>query len=261
MELRIENLARSKKELTNDAIARALNGEWERAAEMNRVILDLCPGDVEAMNRLGKALMELGQYEEARKVLGEVVRTSPYNTIAKKNLARLDQLGSAPTPNKQVRKGGGAPQIFIEESGKSGTTVLQKPASGRVVASIAPGDPVTLEVESGPVISVYARDGEYLGRVEPKLGKRLISLINGGNRYEAAIIGVNDRGISIIIREIYRHPSLHNVCSFPTKSKEENRVYLSDSFLRYIEDNNLEEDDEEAAVIDDSSDEESEWEE
>jgi hypothetical protein len=54
---------------------------------------------------------------------------------------------------------------------------------------------------------------------------------------------------------------LHNVCSFPTKSKEENRVYLSDSFLRYIEDNDLEEEDEEAAIIDDSSDEESEWEE
>jgi hypothetical protein len=97
--------------------------------------------------------------------------------------------------------------------------------------------------------------------VEPKLGKRLIGLINGGNRYEAAIIGVNDRGISVIIRETYRHTSLHNVCSFPTKSREENRVYLSDSFLRYIEDNDLEEEDEEAAIIDDSSDEESEWEE
>jgi hypothetical protein len=139
--------------------------------------------------------------------------------------------------------------------------VLQRPASGRVAASIAPGDPVTLEVENGAVISVYARDGEYLGRVEPKLGKRLTGLVNGGNRYEAAIIGVNDRGISIIIRETYRHPSLHNVCSFPTKSKEENRVYLSESFLRYIEDNDLEEDDEEAAVIDDPSDEDSEWEE
>ena len=260
MELRIENLARSKKELTNDAIARALNGEWERAAEMNRVILDLCPGDVEAMNRLGKALIELGQYEEAREVLGEVVRTSPYNTIAKKNLARLDQLGSAPTPNKQVRKGGGAPQIFIEESGKSGTTVLQKPASGRVVASIAPGDPVTLEVENGAVISVYARDGEYLGRVEPKLGKRLTGLVNGGNRYEAAIIGVNDRGISIIIRETYRHPSLHNVCSFPTKSKEEHRVYLGDRLFRYEEESDLEEEEEEGAIVDEAE-EESEWEE
>jgi hypothetical protein len=260
MEVRTEHQVRSKKELTRDAIALALNGEWERAVEVNQVILDLCPGDIEAMNRLGKALIEVGHYGEAREVLGEVVRTAPYNTIAKKNLARLDHLGSAPVPNKQVRKGGGARQIFIEESGKSGTTVLQKPVSGRVAASIAPGDPVILEVEKGSAINVYARGDEYLGRVEPKLGKRLIGLINGGNRYEAAVIGVNDQGISIIIRETYRHPSLHNVCSFPSKSKEEHRVYLGDNLLRYIEDNDLEEDEEEAAIIDDSSD-DSEWEE
>lgn len=262
MELKTENHVRSKKELTKDAISLALNGEWERAAQVNRALLDLFPGDIETMNRLGKALMEVGRYSEAREVLEDVARTSPYNSIAKKNLARLDQLQSAPATGKQTRKGGGAPQIFIEESGKSGTTVLQKPASGAVVASIAPGDPVNLKVEKGAVINVYARDDEYLGRLEPKLGKRLITLINGGNRYEAAVIGVNEQGISVIIRETYRHPSLHNVCSFPTRSKEEHRVYLGDSFLRYIEENDLEEDDEEeAAIVDDSAEEDSEWEE
>lgn len=260
MELKMEYQVRSRKELAKDAIALALNGEWERAAEVNRILLDLSPGDIEAMNRLGKALMEIGRYEEAREVLGEVTRTSPYNTIAKKNLARLDQLERTPAPSKQARKAGGAPQIFIEESGKSGTTVLQKPAAGTVVASIAPGDPVNLRVENG-VINVYARENEYLGRVEPKLGNRLVRLIGGGNQYEAAVIGINDQGISVIIRETYRHPSLHNMCSFPSRSKEEHRVHLGDNLLRYMEDSDLEDDeDEEAAIIDDSSD-DAEWEE
>jgi tetratricopeptide (TPR) repeat protein len=261
MELKMENQVRSRKELTKEAIALALNGEWEQAAEMNRILLDLFPSDIEAMNRLGKALMEAGRYGEAREVLAEVTRTAPYNTIAKKNLARLDQLEMAPAPTKQTRKAGGAPQIFIEESGKSGTTVLQKPASGTVAASVAPGDPVNLKVENSGVINVYAREDEYLGRMEPKLGKRLVRLIGGGNRYEAAVIGINEQGISIIIRETYRHPSLHNVCSFPSRSKEEHRVYLGDNLLRYMEDNDLEDDeDEEPAIVDDSSD-DSEWEE
>lgn len=257
--LKTENRVKSKKELSKDAIALALKGEWEQAAEVNQVILDLLPGDVEAMNRLGKALMELGRYHQAREVLDQVVRLSPYNTIAKKNLARLDQLESAPAPNKQVRKAGGAPQLFIEESGKSGTTVLQKPAKGRVVAAIAPGDPASLVVEHN-VISVYTRDDEYLGRVEPKLGRRLIRLIEGGNRYEAAVIGVKDQGISIIIRETYRHPSLHNVCSFPTKSKEEHRVYLGDRLFRYEEESDLDEEEEEGGIVDEAE-EGSEWEE
>ena len=57
MNLRIENQVKSRKDLTKEAISLALSGEWEQAAGVNRDILDAVPGDVEAMNRLGKALM------------------------------------------------------------------------------------------------------------------------------------------------------------------------------------------------------------
>ena len=73
--------------------------------------------------------------------------------------------------------------------------------------------------------------------------------MDGGNQYQAAIIGVSDHGISITVRETYRHQSLQNVCSFPTKSKEENRVYLSETMVRYTmeddedEEGGIEEDD------------------
>ena len=45
--------------------------------------------------------------------------------------------------------------------------------------------------------------------------------MRGGNRYEATIIGVSQQGISIIIREVYRHRTLQKVYSFPTKAKGE----------------------------------------
>ena len=248
---------KSIKELSQAAISLALQGEWERAAEMNQVIIDVTPNDVEAMNRLGKALMELGEYGRAREVLDRVVTAAPYNTIAKKNLARLSQLESTPAPVKGARKSGRVPQLFIADSGKSGTTVLQKPASGRVIASVAPGEPVSMALE-GNAINVYARDDDYLGRIEPKLGRRLSRLIEGGNRYEAAVIGVNERGVSIIIREIYRHPSLHDVCPFPTQSKE---VYLGDNLLPYMEDRDLEDEEDLSPVSVVDEDGNSEWDE
>ncbi|MBM3943009.1 MAG: tetratricopeptide repeat protein [SAR202 cluster bacterium] len=255
-----------KRDLTKEAIDLALKGEWDAASQVNREILDQFADDVDSMNRLGKALLELGQYGEARVVLDKVITRAPYNTIAKKNLARLAQLESAPTSCKQGRKPGGTPQLFIEESGKSGTTVLQQPVSRRVAATVAPGDPVTLTVE-GQCIKVFTRDEEYLGKVEPKLGKRLIRLIEGGNKYTAAIIGVSERGISIIIRETYRDPRLHGVCSFPSKSKDENRLYLGEDLVRYEDD--VEAEDEEGESDDESSnrredddrDGENEWEE
>ena len=234
--------------MSRDAIALALKGEWERATEVNRAILELFADDVEAMNRLAKALMELDQYGEAREVLNRVASIAPYNTIAKKNLARLTNLESNPVSSNGARKGGSIPHLFIEESGKSGTTLLRKSATGSTLARIAPSDPANLVVENN-VMTVCTKNGEYLGQVEPKLGQRLIRLICDGNKYEAAVIGANDQGISIIIRETYRHRSLQNVCSFPSKTKEEHRVYLEDNLARYIRDD-LEEDDEEENVID-----------
>ena len=259
MELKTENQFRSKKELSKEAISLALSGDWERAAELNQAILDQIPDDVESMNRLGKALMEVGEYGGARDVLVRVVTAAPYNNIAKKNLARLEHMESAPMPKRQIRKAVGAPKFFIEESGKSGSTILQKLGDAQVVSNIVSGDPVKLSVENNS-ICVYVNDGEYLGRVEPKLGRRLINILEGGNKYEAAVIGVKEQGVSIIIRETYRHPSQHSVCSFPTQSKEENRVYLGENLMRYIGENDLEDEEEEAVITDEPSD-DPEWDE
>ena len=248
---------RLKRELSREAVSLALNGEWERATEVNRAILELFADDVEAMNRLGKALMELSRYGEARDVLGRVAQIAPYNAIAKKNLARLSSLETSPVANRQVRKVGGPPQLFIEESGKSGTTVLRKMAKGQAVARIAPSDPATLVAENNAV-NVYAKDGEYLGQIEPKLGQRLVRLMCGGNKYDAAIIRVDDQGISVIVRETYRHSSLKHVCSFPSRTKEEHRIYLGESLVRHIRDDDLEDEDEEESIIDEEEI-ETEW--
>ena len=246
------NSARLKRDLSRDAVALALKGEWERATEVNRAILDLFADDVEAMNRLGKAYIELARYGDAQEVLGDVARIAPYNNIAKKNLARLDSLESSPSSSNQRRKAGGLPHLFIEESGKSGTTVLRKTASAETIARVAPSDSANLIVENSN-LNVYSRDGEYLGQVEPKLGQRLIRLMCGGNEYDAAIVSVNQQGLSVIIRETYRHRSLREVCSFPSKTKAEHRVYLGQKLLSHIREDDLDEDDEDENVIDEEA--------
>ena len=72
-----------------------------------------------------------------------------------------------------MRKASSVPQLFIEESGKWGTTILRKSASSKTIAHIAPSDAANLVVENN-AMNVYSRDGEYLGQVEPKLGQRLV---------------------------------------------------------------------------------------
>ena len=90
--MQVEDKAKLIKDKTKEAIALALEGQWERAVSVNREILRMAPEDVEALNRLGKALMELGRYREARDAYAEALRVDPMNTIAQKNLAKLTKL-------------------------------------------------------------------------------------------------------------------------------------------------------------------------
>jgi hypothetical protein len=89
---------------------------------------------------------------------------------------------------------------------------------------------------------VYDENGQYVGQIEPRLAKRLMALIEGGNRYTAAVTQVADKAISIIIREIYQHPSQRGKLSFPPKALPTGayRPYMREGALRY----GLEEDEE-----------------
>lgn len=218
------NGAKFRRGLDREAVDLALKGDWDRAAQVNRAILELFSDDVEAMNRLAKALIELGSYEEAGSVLDHLGEVAPYNNIARKNRARLEQMRAQVKTNDRAvatslhaRRAAGAPQLFIGESGKSATTVLRQTPRRLSLALISPGDPVSLRLEHH-ALNAYADDGKYLGQVDPRLGHRLSRLIEGGNTYEAAVIGVNDEGISIIIHETHRDRSLQHVASFPTQA-------------------------------------------
>ncbi len=204
--------------LGKDAIKLALKGEWLVAAEINRVILELEPQDVEAANRLAKALMETGEYPAARSVLAELLERQPNNGIAGKNLARLDKLesaGGASNSGSGVRAG--LSPLFIEDGGKSCTTTL------RIAAAASPADPsagdeVVLAI-CGEGVAAESTEGRRLGTVEPRISRRLRKLMEGGNRYSAAVVGIHGEQLSIIIREIEKHPSLRNVVSFPPIGK------------------------------------------
>ena len=253
---------RLKKDLGHDAVNLALQGEWQRATEVNKAILELFPEEIEAMNRLVKALIELGIYDEARTVLDRACELAPYNNIAKKNRARLDQLAanadSASSNPSNRTKTSGAPLIFIEESGKSGTTILRNTKGNKAVLRISASEQVVLSRDKNRV-TVRTLDGQPLGQLEPKLGNRLARLMDGGNKYAAAVVTVNDEGVSVMIKETFKHRSLQNVCSFRSKAKEEDKVFLNEAVARFMRDEEGDDDDEEEENIIDEEEMDTGW--
>src|SRR5579859_5475385 len=84
-----EERARIQRQLTDQAIKLALESRWEEAVAVNRQLLGAFPRDLSTLNRLGKALSEIGQYSEARQMYTEALEIDSTNSIARKNLERL----------------------------------------------------------------------------------------------------------------------------------------------------------------------------
>jgi hypothetical protein len=224
-----EEQVRLRRQRSKQAIALAMQGRWREAISANEEIIASFPGDVDAYNRLGRAHMELGDYALAKGAYSRAMEIDPYNIIAQKNLQRLSYLGEevgAADDSDRVE-----PQHFIEETGKTGVVALYRLAPRAVLAKMGAGDRVYLKVD-GAGLNVENGRGEYVGQVEPKHGQRLIKLMGGGNRYSAAIVGVGEERVMVIIREIYQDPSQAGQLSFPPRGMESLRPYLSDKMLR-----------------------------
>ena len=227
-----EEKALLKKQWMDLAIQQALASQWEEAVITNKGILNIYPNDAEAYNRLGKAYSELGQYAEARRAYSQTLKYSPNNTIAKKNLERLSLLQEEPA---QVHSGLERidPRLFIEETGKTALTEMINLAPASVLAKVAVGDKVQLHV-TGHTILVRNSQGEDIGQIEPRLANRLINFMEGGNRYAAAILTMEQGQVRLIIREEYQHPSMFGKVSFPSQGGGDTiRAYIKDSMLRY----------------------------
>lgn len=184
---------------------------------------------MDAFNRLGRALMELGQYAEAREAYSRALELDSGNSIAKKNLERLAHLKetSAAAGRHKV-----APHLFVEEVGRAGVVNLVQIARKEALARMAAGDQVNLKPD-GQALLVESPGGEYIGQVEPKHAQRLLKLMDGGNKYEAAITTLDDKGVRVIIKEVYQHPSQVGRLSFPVKNAGDFRSYVKGRMLRH----------------------------
>ena len=246
-----EDRLRQKRTKSEQAISLAMKNRWEEAAAINREILDVFPNEVDAYNRLGKALTELGKYSEARDAYAQAVKLDPLNGIASKNLQRLGKLATegsaapAPTPVD--------PRLFIEESGKTTLTQLTDVKRTEATAKLSAGDQLQL-ARRGNQIVVADNAGTDIGRIEPKLEQDLIKLLDLGNQYSVFVTAANEQSVHVIIRETHRAAAMGNRPSFRPTAAQEVRAYVREGAQRF----ELEEEEEEEEELGEEEEEEAE---
>jgi tetratricopeptide (TPR) repeat protein len=223
-----EDKARVKRVRTEQAIQYAMQSRWDDAITANRAIIAVFPDEPEAYNRLGKALSETGKIKEAREAYQRALELEPTNTIARKNLDRLASARAKAEPDKAQQVD---TSLFIEEMGKTGVSVL-KPVNLKMLATLSAGDEVALK-NIGSRLTIETMAGDYISDIEPKLALRLTKLINGGNKYAAAVAGLSGDSVRVIIKETFQHPTQVGRLSFPAgKAGEVVRPYTKESMVR-----------------------------
>jgi hypothetical protein len=210
---------RLRRRLQDQAVDLAAKNRWEEAVETN-VHLNNLGEDADTFNRLGKAYFELGKLAEAREAYQNALRINPTNSIARKNVERLNDLlsRSASAPVRTTRQLVDL-RLFITETGKTALTTLVDVPRGAVVEAVVTGEKVDLRLDGRNVLVLDAT-GNPIGRVEPKLAQRMSELMTGGNRYAAAVAQTNNHQLRVLIREVYQDPSQRGRVSFPGKLGE-----------------------------------------
>lgn len=262
----------TKRQLSEEARKAAFEGNWEDAVTLNLQIIEHNEKNPDAFNRLGRAYISLGSLEEAKEAYTKALRVDPANLIARRNLQRLEILrGNGGKPAAEVSRPGpmSRTSVFLEEVGRTWVDELVNPGELQLLADVTSGEQLQLVDEDGRLV-VRRANGDRLGEVEPKTGRRVLDLMGSGNRYEIYALGLTGSTLRIILREVYRDPSIATTVSFPRQITS--RAYLRDrDLLRQRDESEFflfeEDEDEEAGTVaiepdeDDEADAESDTEE
>lgn len=222
--------------LKNQAIHNALTGDWNAAITLNQKLLRDNPNDVDALNRLAFAYGILGKTKHAKSTYQRVLKIDSQNPIAIKNLKRFQS---------DKKNGGAIPQslfftrsvdsMFLEENGKTKVVELVNIAQPKIIAHLLTGEMLSLRVKRLKVFVLDSKDS-YIGVLPDNIGKRLIKFLKGGNTYDAYIKAINNRKVTIFMRETKRAIRFKNQPSFI--SNEKSQLVFEKNTVKQLADQN-----------------------
>lgn len=207
--------------LRQAAIQAAKTLAWDQAVSINQEILAQDSSDLEAMNRLGLAQLQLKDLDAAKKTFETVVSLDKSNIIANKHLKKiaLNQVGSVMTFSDSY---------FIEEPGKTKIVDLGRLANKQTLSKLSVGHTCELVVKNHFIC--VETDKTHIGALPEDLSARLTKLIKNGNEYSCQIHSCTEKMCKVLIKETKASEKNANIQSFPV-AKTALAGSLSDDFI------------------------------
>jgi hypothetical protein len=202
--------------LEQQAVDAAINLEWEKAIELNKEIHKLEPDNIGAVLRLGYAMFQLKNINEAKVYYEKALKIQPNNPVANDYLERIDVLlnnkKSPTTKNKQ--KIIYDPNLFLEIPGKTKSVSLVNLGQKNTLVHLMPGETVEL-IPKSHKIEVRTEDDEYIGSLPDDLSKRLMYFLKEQSEYSVHIKECTLNKIVAFIKEDVKGKKVSHYSSFP----------------------------------------------
>jgi len=199
--------------LKDQAIKLALESNWDDAININKEILTENPHDLDTLKRLAYAYMQAGRLVDAKEIYTQIIELDKTNPIATKNLKKLLALSQQKNGVTSPSHLNHMDNVFIQEAGKTKTVELTNVADKRTLMSLQHGDDIHLIIKRSKIFAL-TQDKTFIGMLPDNVGIRLIGFMKGGNEYQACVKGVDDKNVTVFIKETKRAKKYSNQSSF-----------------------------------------------
>jgi len=205
------------KKLENQAIEAAFNNEWQKAINLNKKILNLEKNNLEAILRLGFAYFQKQSFKEAEKIYQKGLKIQPNHPVILNYLQKIKMIEEKKDKSKNKKIVVFDPELFLEIPGKTKSINLVNLGQKKVLANLSIGQKIKLLIRRRKII-VKTENNEFVGNLPDDIGKRLIILIKGGNKYSAFVKEASLNQVIIFIKEEEKSKKFKNIVSFPSLS-------------------------------------------
>lgn len=202
------------------AVKAALENNWQEAIKINISLIEENPKDIDAYNRLAFSYLKIGKFKKAKETYSLALALDKTNPIALRNLKKLETVskqkkpaGAAPLTNGNTSLNVPMHNLFIEEAGKTKTVELKNVTDKKSLSLLQPGDNVYLVVKRSKIF-IQTQDKAYVGMLPDNIGMRLISFIKGGNEYQACIKAMDEKSVTVFVKEVKKMSRFKNQPSF-----------------------------------------------
>ena len=201
------------------AIKAALENNWQVAIKINLSLITEDPTDLDSYNRLAFSYLKIGKFKKAKEAYTQALILDKTNPIALRNLKKLETVSKQKKVAGQVPTNGNSTtnipmhNLFIEEAGRTKTVELKNVTDKKSLSLLQPGDNVYLIAKRSKIF-IQTQDKSYIGMLPDNVGMRLTSLIKGGNEYQACIKALDEKNVTIFVKEVKKMAKFKNQPSF-----------------------------------------------